>query len=116
TRDALAPCPFRRRYVRGTRSRRAAPPELVQASGVDGIKAQFIDELEDDGLGGRVVARNRQGNATGSAFRPAQLQEVSGVDVVERLDHRPSELLRHPLALRQSRFNRFDAAIPLARV
>ena len=29
-----------------------------------------------------------------------QLQEVSGVDVVERLDHRPSQLLSHPLAFR----------------
>ena len=41
------------------------PPGLVQPSGIDAIKAQFIDELQDDGLGCRVVA------ATGRAIRPA---------------------------------------------
>src|SRR6476646_2224523 len=75
------------------------PPGLVQPSGIDAVKAQFIDELQDNSLGCLVVARNRQGDATGRALRLAEFQEVSGVDVVERLDHRPTQLLRHPLAL-----------------
>ena len=39
------------------------PPGLVQPSGIDAVKAQFIDELQDDGLGCLVVARNRQRDA-----------------------------------------------------
>src|SRR5262249_37268660 len=35
------------------------PPGLIQPSSIDSIKAKFINEFEDDGLGGRVVARNR---------------------------------------------------------
>src|SRR5262245_24590261 len=76
------------------------PPGLIQTSGFDAIKAKFIHELEDDGLGGRFVTGNRQGDAAGRAFWPIQLPKVSGVDVVERLDYMPGQLLRHPLAFR----------------
>ena len=41
-----------------------------------------------------------QGDAIRRALGPAQLQEMSGVDVVKRFDHRPSQLLSHPLAFR----------------
>jgi hypothetical protein len=32
------------------------PPRLVQPSSIDSIKAKFIDELKNDGLGCRIVA------------------------------------------------------------
>ena len=38
------------------------PPGLVKPSGIDAVKAQFIDELQDNSLGCLVVARNRQGD------------------------------------------------------
>jgi hypothetical protein len=38
-------------------------PGLVQSSSINAIKAKFINELEDDVLGCRVVARNRQADA-----------------------------------------------------
>ena len=40
------------------------PPGLVQTAGIDAIKAQFFDELQNDGLGCVVVA------TTGKAMRP----------------------------------------------
>jgi hypothetical protein len=77
------------------------PPGLVQTAGIDAIKAQFFDELQNDGLGCVVIARNWQGDAPGCACRPAQFEKVSGVNVVERFDHRPANLLLDPPALRQ---------------
>src|SRR5207302_6896617 len=60
------------------------PPGLVQTAGIDAIKAQFFDELQNDGLGCVVIARNWQGDAPGRACRPAQFEKMSGVNVVER--------------------------------
>ena len=34
------------------------PPGVVQSAGIDGIETEFIDKLQDDGLGLRIVARN----------------------------------------------------------
>ena len=48
------------------------PPGLVQTAGIDAIKAQFSDELQNDGLGCVVIARNWQGDAPGRACRPAR--------------------------------------------
>jgi hypothetical protein len=47
------------------------PPGLIQPSAIDGVEAQFIDKLQDDGLGCLVIAGNRQGNAAGRALRSA---------------------------------------------
>src|ERR1700730_1329524 len=33
------------------------PPGLVQTAGIDAIKAQFVDKLQNDGLGRAVIAR-----------------------------------------------------------
>src|SRR5262249_56554854 len=60
------------------------PPGLVQPSSIDAIKTKLINELEDDVLGRRVVARNRQSDALRSASRPTPLQEVPCVNVLER--------------------------------
>src|SRR3984893_18355280 len=57
------------------------PPGLVQTASINTIKAQFFDELQNDGLGCVVIARNWQGNAPGRTCRPAQFEKVSGVDV-----------------------------------
>src|SRR6202040_3829435 len=92
------------------------PPGLVQTAGIDAIKAQFFNELQNDGLGCVVIARNWQGDAPGRACRPAQFEKVSGVNVVERFDHRPGNLLLDPPALRQARLDRVDAAVALAWV
>ena len=92
------------------------PPELVQAAGIDAIKAQLFDELQNDGLGCVVIARNWQRDAADRACRPAQLQKVSGVNVIERFDHRPAKLLLDPPALRQARLDRLDATVALAWV
>jgi len=92
------------------------PPGLVQTAGIDAIKAQFFDELQNNGLGCVVIARNWQGDAPGRACRPAQFEKMSGVNVVERFDHRPANLLLDPAALRQARLDRLDAAVALARV
>src|SRR5437899_5924820 len=92
------------------------PPGLVQTAGIDAIKAQFFDELQNDGLGCVVIARNWQGDARGRACRPAQFEKMSGVNVVERFDHRPANLLLDPAALRQARLDRLDAAVALAWV
>src|SRR5262249_101037 len=53
--------------------RGAAPFEsavFVQPSGINAIKAKLINEVEDKGLGCRVVSRNRQSDAAGSVLRP----------------------------------------------
>src|SRR6266446_3529944 len=92
------------------------PPGLVQTAGIDAIKAQFFDELQNDGLGCGVIARNWQGDAPGRTCRPAQFEKMSGVNVVERFDHRPANLLLDPAALRQARLDRLDAAVALAWV
>src|SRR4029077_4588737 len=92
------------------------PPGLVQTAGIDAIKAQFFDELQNDGLGCVVIARNWQGDAPGRTCRPAQFEEVSGVNGIERFDHRPAKLLLDPPALRQACLDRLDAAVALVWV
>jgi hypothetical protein len=37
------------------------PPGIVQSAGSDSIETEFIDKLQDDGLGLCIVARNGQG-------------------------------------------------------
>jgi hypothetical protein len=69
------------------------PPGLAQTASIDAIKAQFFDELQNEGLGCVVIARNWQGDAPRRTCRPAQFEKVSGVDVIERFDHRPAKLL-----------------------
>ena len=39
------------------------PPGLAQTASIDAIKAQFFDELQNEGLGCVVIARNWQGDA-----------------------------------------------------
>ena len=50
------------------------------------------------------------------ARRPAVVHQVLGVDVIERLDHGPSQLLLDPPALRQAVLDPVDAAVALPRV
>jgi len=47
------------------------PPGLIQTSGINAIKAKFINEFEDGSLGCRVVPGNRKGNAICRTLRPA---------------------------------------------
>jgi hypothetical protein len=74
------------------------------------------DELQDDDLGCVIIARNWQGDAPGHPCRLAQFEKVSGVNVIERFDHRPAKLLLDPPALRQAGLDRLDAAVALAWV
>jgi hypothetical protein len=52
------------------------PPGLVQSSGIDAIEAKLINELEDDGLCCRVIARNRQGDAPASRLSQVALSSI----------------------------------------
>ena len=92
------------------------PRGFVQTAGIDAIKAQFFDELQDDGLGCVIIARNWQGDAPGHACRFAPFEKVSSVNVIERFDYRPAKLLLDPSALRHARLDRLDAAVALAWV
>jgi len=46
------------------------PPGLVETAGINAIKAQFIDELQNDGLGCVVIARNKAMRPRAPAGRP----------------------------------------------
>jgi hypothetical protein len=61
------------------------PPGLVQSSGIDAVEAKFVDQPKHDGLGLRIVACDRQGNATRGAPRLTALEQVPGIDVLNAL-------------------------------
>src|SRR3982751_4425841 len=84
------------------------PPRLVQRPGIDRVEPGLVHDLHDDLFGPHIIARHGDGKAAGRPFRTAEFGEGVGQDVVERLDHRATELLRSPDAMRHPRINLRD--------
>ena len=57
------------------------PPGVVQSAGIDSAETEFIDKLQDDGLGLCIVARNGQGNSTRRSMRPTAFEQMARIDV-----------------------------------
>ena len=94
------------------------PPALGERAEVVGVVADLVEQAGDRGLGGRVVARDRQGAAVGGAGRTGELREVGVVDVVEHLDHGRGRQVRLE-QLRRRRglvLERGDPPVPLGVV
>src|SRR5581483_2267859 len=89
------------------------PPRFVEWARIDRVETQFIDQAHDFGLGGWIVARNRERNAIRISFGATQVHKMLRVDIVEGLDHRAFELLLDPAALGHPLFDGVDAAVPL---
>jgi hypothetical protein len=98
------------------RRTRLLAPGLIKATGINTIESKLINKLHYDGFSCAGIARYGQGDPPRCAFGPPQLHQVSGIDIVESLDHRPVQLLRNPSALRHTGLDRIDTAIALARV
>ena len=62
------------------------PPAFGECAAVDGVVADRGEERGHGGLGADVVAEDRQGGAAGALAGLGQVQQMPGVDVVERLD------------------------------
>ena len=98
------------------RRTRLLAPGLIEAARINTIEAKLIDKLHYNGFSCAVIACYGQGDPPRCAIGPPQLHQVSGIDIVESLDHRPVQLLRNPSALRHTSLDRIDTAIALARV
>jgi hypothetical protein len=86
-------------------------PGLIEASGVDRIEAQFVDQPHHRRLLVGIVAGHRERDPALASGGLAELQQVLGLDVVERLDHRIPELVGHPAAVRCTRVDRLNLAV-----
>src|SRR5262249_41169361 len=53
------------------------PPGVVQSAGIDRIETEFVDKLQDDGLGLCIVTRNGQGNSTRRSTRPTAFEQMA---------------------------------------
>ena len=98
------------------RRTRLLAPGLIEVAGINTIKSKLIDKLRSDSFSRAVIACYGQGDPPRCAIGPPQLHEMSGIDIVESLDHRPVQTLRNPSALRHTGLDRIDKAIALARV
>ena len=78
-------------------------PRVIKSTRVDGIETELVDKPKHDGFGFFVVARHRKRNPIRGARRPAALEKVTRIDVVEHLDDGVAELLPNPAALGQPR-------------
>lgn len=94
---------------------RLLAPGLLQASTIDGVKAQLFEQLHDRRLR-RLIACDRKRNPIIRSIRPTVIAQVLGVDVVERLYDRTLDLLRDPHALGGFRFKLVDSPIALPGV
>src|SRR5262249_37135327 len=95
---------------------RLLPPGVVQSAGIESIETEFIDKLQDDGLGLCIVARNGQGNSTRRSTRPPAFEQMARIDVIKRFDNGPSQFLFDPAAFRHSPLDFYNPAIALARI
>src|SRR6185503_8765174 len=75
-----------------------------------------IEQPGHDLLGPRIVARDREGDPSSRPLGLAPLQQMAGVDVVERLHDRTAELVGHPAGLGGAALDRIDPAVALAGV
>src|SRR6188768_3932840 len=62
-------------------------PSLAQRAGIDRVEAKLIEKLRHPNLRSRLVAGNHQRTTVLRASRLAVSRELSGVDVIESLDH-----------------------------
>src|SRR6266571_7538076 len=91
-------------------------PGVVQVTTVDRVEAELLDQAKHWGLRLYSIAGNRESYAARRSRRNALFEKALGVDVVECLDDRSSELLRDPLAVEHASLNRIDAAIAKLRI
>ena len=77
-------------------------PGLIEATGINSIESKLIDKLHYEGCSCAVITCYGQGDPPRCALGPPELHQVSGIDIVESLDHRPVQLLRNPSALRHT--------------
>jgi len=73
-------------------------PGAAQVATVDGVEAEFVDQAKHGGFRLGSIAGNRKSHAARRGRRNALPPKAPGVDAVECLDDRSSELLRDPLA------------------
>jgi hypothetical protein len=91
-------------------------PRVVNAAGVNRVKAQRIHQVHDYLLGDRIVARHGQRHSVARAHRSRPFEKIGGVNPVESLDDRMTDLLRYPSALRQSLLDSANATVSLLGV
>src|SRR6478609_6243629 len=92
-------------------SPRLLAPRFVQRSRIHAIESELIEEANHDRLRFRIVASHRKRDSPGCPGRLAAIEQMLGVDVVEHLDRRAPELIRHPPALRGAALDLLDAAV-----
>jgi hypothetical protein len=71
-------------------------PGFAQPAAVHRVETKIINKPEDSGLRVQLVVGDRECYPSGASGGTTLLQEAAGEDVVERLDHRTSEM---PIAL-----------------
>ena len=91
-------------------------PGLREGAGIHAVESELVQELDHDALGPFVVARHGQCIAPRAAGRAAEIHQVLGIDIIERLDHGPAQLLLDPLAFGDPVLDFVDAAIAFARI
>jgi hypothetical protein len=60
-----------------------------------------------------IIARHWQRDASRRASRLAAIKQAAPKQIVDCLQHRPSELICHPAAFGHALFDRIDPPIPL---
>jgi len=89
------------------------PPGVLDPSVVDWVEPEFVHQAHHDLFGALVVARYWQGNAPRSSLGAPVLQQTPIVHRIERFDHGPAKLSRHPPALGHAVLDAPDPPIPL---
>jgi len=88
-------------------------PGLREGSSVDGVEAQFVNQLVTERFGRSAGPGDRQGYAPRCTRGPAVFEQVAIPDGVEYLDDRHAEPLGYPLAFCDAGLDRGDAAVSL---
>ena len=91
-------------------------PGLREGAAIHAVESELVQELDHDSFGPVVVARHGQCIAPGAASGAAEIHQMLGIDIIERLDHGPAQLLLDPLAFGHPVLDLVDAAIAFTRV
>lgn len=83
-------------------------PRLVKGTVVDRVKPEIVDQRHDLCFGAEIVAGDRQRDTVFRSGGASILEQMFGVDVIERLDDRAADLFCNPAALGNSILNRLD--------